>query len=205
MQGMRETYGDKLRFIVFDVKIDNMWLSVLQAQRIVEQLILEFVDYNKVPATVEALDKERDLPSSVGRWRGFHDKKREGVVLRPIVELYLNNGKRIISKHKRDDFCETKTPRIVSEEELKVFSDAKEIAEEWVTSMRLTHILDKVGQNVPDGIVQIENMRMIIEAMWEDVEREAEGEIVLGKATRSAVANKTAKLFKQRLQDRLKE
>jgi len=75
-------------------------------------------------------------------------------------------------------FCETKTKRVVSAEDLKVLSDAKEIAEEWVTNMRLEHVLQKF-----DADVGMESMGDIIKAMIEDVYREAKDEIVECKAS----------------------
>lgn len=197
---MYETYGKELRFIVFDVKINDMWLNVPQMERIAKQLNLENVSYNRIPTTIEAINAERDLPSVVGEMRGFPNKRREGVVLRPIVELQFNSGKRIICKHKHDDFCETKTPRLVSEEELKILSDAHEIAEEWVTPMRLTHVLDKVRQQVAEPLT-IKNMSFVLYTMVEDIEREGNGEIVMGKATRGAICRATALLFQEKLKE----
>ena len=47
-QGMRDTYGPDLKFIAFDVKIGNRWLSVTDAEDVVKKLGLEFVFYKKV-------------------------------------------------------------------------------------------------------------------------------------------------------------
>ena len=45
MQAMRETYGDKLKFVCFDVKIDRCWLTAAQAERFCIHAGFEFVDY----------------------------------------------------------------------------------------------------------------------------------------------------------------
>jgi len=194
-QGMRATYGDKMRFIVFDVKIGGMWLSVPQMDEVATSLGLEVVPWMRLDANIGDIDYERDRVSIVGERCGCPDKMREGVVLRPLIELTQNNGSRVISKHKRDDFSETKTPREVTPEELQVLSDAREIAEEWVTPMRLTHVLDAMG-----GDVEIERMGDIIKAMLADIEREAEGEIVVSRDARKAISASTAAMFKARLQ-----
>jgi len=103
-QGMSGTYGKELKFIAFDVKIEEFWLAVPQAEEFVKDLGLEFVDYVKVPTEVEALDEQRDRPSVQAVRNGMgDDKKREGVVLRPLIELTKNNGDRLISKHKGDN------------------------------------------------------------------------------------------------------
>ena len=202
-QGMSHTYGDKLQFIVFDVLYNDSFCNLRVAEKITEFLELEFVPWKIVPATVEALDAERDADSIVASRRGILEpKKREGIVIRPIVEMNRHDGKRVIAKHKREDFSETKTKRQVSltDEDLKVLEDAKEIAEEWVTPMRLIHVLQKFPSDAT-----MEYTTKIIEAMYEDVEREAEGEIVKSKLARKAIGKKTVELFKKYLQDRLKE
>ena len=41
------------------------------------------------------------------------ERNAKGVVLRPLIEVTLNNGDRIICKHKCEEFRETATPRPV--------------------------------------------------------------------------------------------
>ena len=119
---------------------------------------------------------------------------REGVVLRPLIEVIKNNGNRIISKHKRIEFSEVKTPRSVSPEKLKILENAKKIAEEWVTPMRLTHILDKfAGEQI------IEDTGEIIKLMIEDIYREADKEIIKNNDVKKSIARQTALLFKRKI------
>jgi len=197
-QGMSKTYGPNLKFIAFDVKIDDKWLAVPLAEAIVKAIGLEFVDYVEIETSIEAINAERDKPSTQAIRNGMGEQIREGVVLRPLTEYTKNNGNRVIVKHKRDEFKETKTPREVSPEQLAVLSEAGQVADEWVTPMRLAHVLDKLPEAttmkaVPD----------VIRAMQEDVEREGEGEIVWSKEVRSAVSNKTVGLYKAYLQKEL--
>lgn len=101
-----------------------------------------------------------------------------------------------MAKHKRDEFMETATPRrVVDPADQKVLEDARAIAAEWVTPMRLRHVLDSMGGDVP-----IERTGELIAAMVADVEREAAGEIVSSKAARKAIGQEAARLFKQHLQ-----
>jgi len=198
-QGMSNTYGKELRFVAFDVKINDMWLSVPQAEEFCKECGLEFVDYVKIPTTIEAIDEQRDRDSVQAVRNGMGTgKKREGVVLRPLVEFIRNDGERVMAKHKGDDFMETKTPRQVSPEQLQVLEDAEAVAEEWVTPMRLTHVLDKM--NHPG----IEKMKDIIFAMLEDVKREGEEEIVWSIAVEKAIGKATAMAFKAHLQQSLR-
>ena len=194
-QGMSATYGKELKFIVFDVKMGDYWLDMPNAEQVAKKLGLEFVSYKKIPTTLKAIDRERDRPSVQAKRNGIkEDKMREGVVLRPLIELKKNNGKRIIVKHKRDEFMETKTKREVDPAKLKVLEEANEIANEWVVPMRLDHILDKLGNPT-----EIEKVRDVIKAMIEDVFREAKGEIVESIPVEQAISKKTAQMYKARI------
>jgi hypothetical protein len=199
LMGMSAWYGPHLRFAGFDVKVsftadgqhDEVWLSVVNAHDVCSKLGLDFVDYAKIPATLEAIDAERDRPSTQAIKNGMGDNHiREGVVLRPIVECTLNNGGRIICKHKRKEFMETKTPREVNDADVQVLDDARAIAEEWVVEERLRHVLDKLPQDIG-----VSGTADVVKAMLEDVSREAEGEIVMSKEARKSISNRTAFLF----------
>ena len=146
------------------------------------------------------LDVEMEAPSVQAICNGCGDnKKREGIVVRPLIEMRTNNGNRVICKYKPEEQMETKTKREVSEEELKVLSDAKEIAEEWVTNLRLEHILQKFPADV-----SMESMGDIIKAMISDVYREGRDEIVESKPLQKEIGKVTVKLFKQKLQNTIK-
>lgn len=199
-QRMGATYGDKLKFVAFEVKIGHMWLCVPDAEGIVRSFGLDFVPYTKCSTDIGVLSSIRDLPSEQSVKCGIiGPKKREGIVLRPLIELRKNNNERIIAKYKNDEFGETKTPRKVSEEDLKILEEANAIAEEWVTEMRLTHVLDKFPN------AGIEQTGEIIKAMIEDVEKESDGEIIKSKKARKAISKRTAMMFKNRLKEKLYE
>lgn len=194
-QGMKATYGDALRFIAFDVRVGDTWLAVPQAVDVTEKLGLEFVPYRFVATDLSAIDGERDRPSEVAARRGISEPRpREGVVLRPPFEVTLNNGARLIAKHKRAEFGETKTPRVVSPEDLKVWTDAEAVAEEWVTEMRLTHVLDKIGNPT-----ELNRTGDVVRAMQEDVLREGRGEIANPEQAMKAIGKRAATMFKARV------
>lgn len=200
-QGMRETYGNDLRFVAFEVCINDRWLCVPKAEKIVLSFGLDFVPYCKISTDLKELDTWRDASSYQSAKNGISEKRqREGIVLRPLMEVTKNNGQRIIAKYKNDDFGETKTKRSLADDEdkLKVWVVANEIADEWVTRMRLNHVLDAF----PDA--SIEHTGQIIKAMVEDVEREGNGEIVFSKEVLSAIGKKTALLFKETLKNSLR-
>ena len=68
---------------------------------------------------------------------------------------------------------------------------ADEIALEFVTDMRLSHVLDKMGN--PSELSAIPS---VIAAMVEDVTRETSGEIADNAAVRRAIGARTVKLYK---------
>lgn len=195
-------YGPNVRFCAFEVCYNGEhWLNVDHAEYIANKLGLEFVHYKKIPCTLEAIDAERDAPSVQAVRNGVEGVwPREGVVLRPLKEFCYNNGMhgRIMSKHKRDEERETKTPRKVDGEKQKILDKANEIAEEWVTEMRLSHVLDQLKGTL-GAEIDLPHIPQIIEAMVEDIVREGQGEIQDSKEARKAIGNKTAVMFKLQL------
>lgn len=199
-QGMAHTYGKESKFIGFDVKVGDVWLNVPNAHDVCNQFDIEFVHYVKISTDLAHLETQRDEPSVQAVRNGITElRKREGIVLRPLVEMRTNNGERVIVKYKPEEFNETKTERKVTPEQLKILENAKEIAEEWVTPMRLQHVLQKFPEDV-----NMESMGKIIKGMIEDVYREGKDEIVESKDVEKAIGKKTVLLFKQKLQSNIK-
>ncbi len=194
-QGMSATYGKELRFIAFEVKVGDVFLSVPQAADVVKKVGLEFVHYDKCPTDLTTLDNLRDALSCQAIRNGMGAHPREGIVLRPLIELRKNNGSRIIVKHKGEAFRErTSIPEVDPAKREKLI-EARAIADEWVTEMRLTHVLDALNAV---GWGMRETGR-VIEAMTKDVIREAGGEITNAKDVRKAIGQRAAKLFKARV------
>lgn len=206
-QGMSHTYGLDLKFIAFDVKVGETWLDVPNMADVVTKLGLEVVPWEETSTDLDTLNALRDKPSEVAIRRGMGpDKQREGVVLRPLEEMTVNNDHRVIAKHKIDRFGERNTPqevRNVDPNKLVVLAQANEIANEWVTEERLSHVIAHltVDGEAPD----IRATGKVISAMIEDVYREAKGEIVESKEAQQAISRKASTMFRQRLQDSLKD
>lgn len=213
-------YGDLLRFVAYDVHVvadRESWLSVPAAEKLVAALCLPFVHYARVQTDLAMVDAERDAPSEQARRNGVEgDKPREGVVLRPLVEMTTNDGRRIIAKHKRDDERETRTPRpVVDPKAFEVLTEADAIAEEWVTPKRLEHVIAKLtrapdvqpdgqeptGLSVRTSELSISDTRRVVDAMVEDVLREGAGEIVDSKSARVAIGHRASALFHAHLRE----
>lgn len=194
-QGMKHTYGDQLRFIVFDVKIGDYWLDVPNMDQVATSLGLEVVPWSEISTDLVELDRVRDQPSRVGIRRGCPDKISEGVVLRSLIELTTNNGERIICKHKTEKFSEhTRQPKVT--DNIEILTEANAIADQWCTPNRLQHILDKMESNIG-----MEKTAEVIKAMVADIYREGKGEIVEGKEVAAAIGRKTAQLFKAKVKE----
>lgn len=193
-QGMKATYGPDLKFICFDVRINNTWLDVPDAEEVAKTLELEFVPYEKVSTNLEELDRQRDLPSEVAARRGMGlDKIREGIVIRPLTEMTDKRGNRIIAKHKCAAFSERATPqKVVDPSKLVVLKEAQAVADEWVTPNRMKN----AQSHFSDSEWDISNLGKIIKYIQEDIFREGSGEIVQNPDLYKAIARKTAEVFK---------
>jgi hypothetical protein len=109
----------------------------------------------------------------------------------------LKNGKRLISKHKRAEFCETKTAKPVDEQRVAEKIGAAAAAEDWVTEIRLDHVLDKLRASGCPCLIT--NTVDVVKAMREDVERESGGVIVWSKEIEKAVCQKAREMFVTRM------
>jgi len=198
-QGMSYTYGKDTKVIAYDVQIGDKWLNVPAAEDVAKKLGIEFVHYVETSTDLAELDARRDAPSIQAKRNGIiEDKLREGVVIRPLVEMTLNNGERVACKHKGDSFQETATSRpVVDPTKMKMLEDSIAIANEWVTPMRLEHVLDKIPNH------SMEKMRDIISAMVEDVFREGSGEIVESEAVKKSIGKKTVESYKNYIKSKL--
>ncbi len=201
-QGMSGTYGKDARFVVFDVKVQDTWLNVVNAENVTDKMGLEFVYYTCVPCTQEALNAERDADSVQAIRNGMGEgKKREGVVLRPLMEFRNNRGDRVMAKHKRDYFRETRTPRKVGDPVRQL--EGEQAAFEWVTDMRVRHVVDKLIAE--SRVLGIEQAGDVIKAMLADIEREGGGEVVMNKWTRKAISSAAIKTFQRLLPELRKQ
>lgn len=198
LQGMSDTYGNELKFIVFDIQIGDCWLNVESANRLALSFGLEFVHHVKVETTLENLNKEMERDSVQGIRNGMGEgHPSEGIVIRPLIEVTLNNGNRVIVKHKKDKFRETNKERQLKQP-LEVLVKAKEIANEWVTFMRLQHVADAIEKEIC-----VENISYFIPAMVKDIQRESQGEVSWSKDAEKEIGRQTALLIKTFVKDKL--
>jgi hypothetical protein len=207
IQGMSATYGPNLKFVAFDVKHaradGDRWLDVPTAEGVMKALGLEFVAYERTSTDLAALDTQRDLPSRQAKRNGIlEDKIAEGVILRPIHEFLMPDGSRVITKHKRPEFSERKSKADASSDPVKlaVLDAADKVAEEFVTPMRLNHVLGKM----PLAGLTVENTKEVIGRMAEDIRREGAGEFEYNQNVAKAIGRKTAAMYKEWLEEQFR-
>lgn len=192
LQKMSHVYGKESNFIMFDVKVGEVFLSHDKVLKLCDQLDLPVVESEIIDATIEEIERITKKPSAIGIQKGLGEHIREGIVLKPLNEFIDNNGKRVIAKHKNEQYAETSTPRKVQDpERLKRLDNAKEIAFEWVTANRLEHVLDHLGKEKFDK----RDTKNVIDQMIEDVKREAEGEIEWNREIERSIGEKGRELF----------
>lgn len=206
MQGMSATYGKELRFIIFEVRIGCYWLSFDKVQEIGPKLGLEVVPGQIIDCTEEALTACRNSPSEVAVMRGCGENTdrygnkpplREGIVIRPTVELRTNSNGRVIAKYKNPCFSERESRKDTDypSEKKREILDAQKAAQDFVTEERMNHVLDAIGLKEPS----LKDTSKVIKAMVEDVLREGSGEVEDTKILRGAIGTYTVKVFKKHL------
>jgi RNA ligase len=202
IQGCSHIYGKDLKFIAFDVLVGDekpYWLDRKFACAYAQQYGLEFVPFKKIENTIENLNAERDAYSEISSRLGIRaDGFREGIMIRPLIELNGPYGSRMIAKHKAEKASEVKTPREVDpNKSLEVFK-GREAANEFVNEIRLRHILDKHPH-----FVDYSHIPDVIKVMLEDIRLECSGEYEDNKEVNKAISQKTVQLFKEHLQSAL--
>lgn len=92
-------YSQKKTFILFDVLINDFWLSRDNVKDIADKLEIKSVPIIG-QGTIEDLVNDVKFGFN-SQWGNF---QAEGIVARPKCELFARNGQRIITKVKHKDF-----------------------------------------------------------------------------------------------------
>lgn len=86
-------------FILFDVKIGDWWLTRANVEDVATKLGIDTVPIIGTGTLWNAIDKTRDGFNSI-----FGNFIAEGIVARPVIDLFTRKGERIITKVKNRDF-----------------------------------------------------------------------------------------------------
>lgn len=93
--------SDGVDFVLFDVLVDDWWLSRIDVEDVAAKLNLKIIPVIGAGTLDQAAQKAKEGFTSY--WGDFI---AEGIVMKPEVELQTRAGNRIISKIKHKDFIE---------------------------------------------------------------------------------------------------
>jgi hypothetical protein len=93
---------DKASFILFDVKIGDWWLKRDSIEDIANQLNIDIVPIIGVWPLEKAINYvKQGFKSTISQNK---DYIAEGLIMKPVIELFNRRGERIITKIKHKDF-----------------------------------------------------------------------------------------------------
>lgn len=173
-KGIRYCAGNNFR--VFDVKVDGRYLPFDEIATWAAKVELKTMPVLfRGPPTQAAFDALIDTMSRVGAEHGIVDPENtlEGLVIRPPQLQWDDRGQVLMAKYKVGKWAERasrqrhpRQPKQVKE----IAPGAPAFAEEFVTSMRLDHILDQLRQ---EGLpVDHTATGEVLKRMGQDIKRE---------------------------------
>jgi Rnl2 family RNA ligase len=132
----------------------------------------------------ECLKYPNAFQSKIAEWLGFpaiEDNICEGIVIRPVVPMYLRNGSRVLIKSKNERFAEKKSVK----KRNKLFAESVPYSETlkalipeveaYVTEQRLANVVSHIGEvHVPKDFGKI--MGLFSKDVLEDFLKEHGGE-----------------------------
>ena len=147
-------------FYAFDIYIADAdgygkYLSVAEANEMFERYGFFYARTLFEGALDECLQHSNAFQSKISAWLGFppiEDNICEGIVIRPVVPMYLRNGSRVMIKSKNERFAEKKSvkKRVKLFEEPIPYSDELVAliseAEAYVTEQRLVNVISHIGE-----------------------------------------------------------
>ena len=132
----------------------------------------------------ECLKYPNAFQSKIAEWLGFpaiEDNICEGIVIRPVVPMYLRNGSRVLIKSKNERFAEKKSVKKRNKlfAEPVPYSEALKAlvpeVEAYVTEQRLANVVSHIGEvHVPKDFGKI--MGLFSKDVLEDFLKEHGGE-----------------------------
>ena len=152
-------YTPEHEFYGFDIYLfedENSWF--LPVDEVNELFEAEGFFYAKTlfrGTLAECLKYPNAFESNIAKWLGLpaiEDNICEGVVIRPVVPMYLRNGSRVLIKNKNERFSEKKSAKTRNKlfAEPVPYSEALKTlipeADVYVTENRLTNVVSHIGE-----------------------------------------------------------
>ena len=146
----------------------------------------------------ECINYPDDSPSQIAAWLGLppiEDNICEGVVIRPVVPLYLRNGARVLLKSKNARFAEKKavkkrTPKLFIEPSYsEALNELLAEIEQYVTENRLHNVVSKIGHvSVPKDTGKL--IGLFSKDILDDFLKEYSSEYALIEKSEQKIVNK---------------
>lgn len=146
----------------------------------------------------ECLKYPNAFPSKISEWLGLpaiEDNICEGIVIRPVIPMYLRNGSRVLIKSKNERFAEKKSVKkrnklfaepVPYSEELKVLVSE---VDAYVTENRLTNVVSHIGEvHMPKDFGKI--MGLFSKDVLEDFLKEHGGDYAALEKSEQKLLNK---------------
>lgn len=140
-------------FYVFDLRVNEKYLTVDQANPLFEQAGFFYAKTLFRGTMDQCLKHPNEFPSKISQWLNLptiEGNNAEGIVIKPIDPRFMGNGDRIIIKSKNEKFKEKKAkkkrPKVEEEPLSETAVKLQEELESLVTENRLQNVLSKKGE-----------------------------------------------------------
>ena len=146
-------------FYGFDIYVKgtdlNRYLPLYEMNKFLEECGFFYAKTLFEGTIDECLAYPNAFQSQIAEWLGLpliEDNVCEGIVIRPVEPLYLNNGSRLLLKNKNSKFAEKKS---VKKRQLALFeeptyskelTDLLAITEDYIVENRLNNAVSKIGE-----------------------------------------------------------
>lgn len=156
-------------FYAFDIFVfsenGDRFLPVVEANELFESEGFFYAKTLFEGTLAECLKYPNKFQSNIAQWLGFpalDDNICEGIVIRPVVPMYLRKGSRVLIKSKNEKFAEKKSVK----KRLKFFMEQPKYSNElndllsevalFVTENRLANVVSHIGEvHVPKDFGKI--------------------------------------------------
>lgn len=162
-------YTPAHEFYAFDIFVfsenGDRFLPVVEANELFESEGFFYAKTLFEGTLAECLKYPNKFQSNIAQWLGFpalDDNICEGIVIRPVVPMYLRKGSRVLIKSKNEKFAEKKSVK----KRLKFFMEQPKYSNElndllsevalFVTENRLANVVSHIGEvHVPKDFGKI--------------------------------------------------
>ena len=207
-------YSPDNLFYAFDIKVNGVYVDYDKCVEIFEKVNLFHAKILFKGSLKDALAYPNEFESTIPALLGLPPIPNnicEGVIVKPVINKYFNDGSRVILKNKNDKWKErasaSKNPKAPKEAEEPLMDDAQKLKDEMMSLVcenRLHNVISKIGQvtNKDFGKILGEFMKDVIK----DFEKDNHEEFLkidesIQKQIRKSVMTKSSTLIRSQFID----